>query len=67
MMSRSEGGVQNLLRKAISAKEQDALAPYAHCPPHQLNLVLAHTVEKNASLIILIFFPNSTIVLYIFC
>ena len=55
MMSGSEGGVQNLLRKAISTKEREAFTPYVHCPTHQLNAVLAHAAEKNAYVRILFF------------
>lgn len=49
VMSGSEGGVQNLLSEAISTKEQEAVAPYVHCPTHQLNVVLAHAAENNES------------------
>jgi hypothetical protein len=45
VMGGSEGGVQALLLRELG---KDAFAPYVHCPPHQLNLILMHAAEKVA-------------------
>ncbi|XP_067207916.1 uncharacterized protein [Linepithema humile] len=58
VMSGGKNGVHILLRKAISQESQQAFAPYVHCPPHQLNLVLNHAAEKCASIQTLCFFGN---------
>lgn len=57
VMSGGKNGVHCKLREAIS-KDKPVFAPYVHCPPHQLNLVLKHAAEKCASVQTLNFFGN---------
>ena len=56
VMSGAEGGVQAILRKKVSTADRNAFVPYVHCPPHQLNLVLHHAAERNASIPVMTFF-----------
>ena len=52
----TEGGVQAIRRKEVSTADRDTFVPYVHCPPHQLNLILQHAAERNASIAVMTFF-----------
>lgn len=55
VMSGKHGGLQ---AKIIEYLGEEIYAPYIHCAAHQLNLVLVHAAENNASASIKIFFAT---------
>ncbi|XP_017468984.1 PREDICTED: zinc finger MYM-type protein 1-like [Rhagoletis zephyria] len=58
VMSGGSGGVQVKLKEFLDDGD-GSFVPYIHCLSHQMNLVLIHAAEKNASSSIKVFFAHS--------
>ena len=49
-MGGKRGGIEDIMKDKLTVKTRhgNAFAPYMHCPPHKINLVIVRAAETKA-------------------